>query len=99
MRIPPLIVCRGASYNKCMRISDHHTASLHGLAWKGATMIRMRCFVAAIVTCSLMASAATRAEETKMQKDMHMVAPALEKYTQDRLLGEVWKRPGLSARD
>jgi 4-carboxymuconolactone decarboxylase len=34
-----------------------------------------------------------------MQKDMHVVAPALEKYTQDRLLGEVWKRPGLSARD
>ena len=34
-----------------------------------------------------------------MQTDMQMVAPALEKYTQDRLLGEVWKRPGLSARD
>lgn len=28
-----------------------------------------------------------------------MVAPALDKYTQDRLLGEVWKRPGLSLRD
>ncbi len=28
-----------------------------------------------------------------------MVSPALDKYTQDRLLGEVWKRPGLSARD
>jgi 4-carboxymuconolactone decarboxylase len=56
-------------------------------------------FAAAIVTFSLMASAAAQAEETKMQKDMHMVAPALEKYTQDRLLGEVWKRPGLSARD
>src|SRR5216117_3873828 len=28
-----------------------------------------------------------------------MVAPALEKYTQDRLLGEVWKRPGLAPRD
>ncbi len=34
-----------------------------------------------------------------MQKDMQLVAPALEKYTQERLLGEVWKRPGLSARD
>ncbi len=31
--------------------------------------------------------------------DVRMVAPALEKYTQDRLLGEVWKRPGLSLRD
>ena len=31
--------------------------------------------------------------------DVRMVAPALEKYTRDRLLGEVWKRPGLSPRD
>ena len=28
-----------------------------------------------------------------------MVAPALDRYTQDRLLGEVWMRPGLSPRD
>ncbi len=28
-----------------------------------------------------------------------MVAPALEQYTQERLLGEVWKRPGLAPRD
>nr|WP_300785125.1 carboxymuconolactone decarboxylase family protein [Enhydrobacter sp.] len=34
-----------------------------------------------------------------MPDDVRKVAPALEKYTQDRLLGEVWKRPGLSARD
>ena len=32
-------------------------------------------------------------------KDIEMVAPALDKYMQDRLLGEVWKRPGLSPRD
>jgi 4-carboxymuconolactone decarboxylase len=32
-------------------------------------------------------------------KDIQMVAPALDKYTQDRLLGDVWKRPGLSPRD
>ena len=30
---------------------------------------------------------------------MRMVAPALEKYTQDRLLGDIWKRPGLAPRD
>jgi 4-carboxymuconolactone decarboxylase len=30
---------------------------------------------------------------------VRLVAPALEKYTQERLLGEVWKRPGLSPRD
>lgn len=32
-------------------------------------------------------------------KDMRTVAPALEKYTQERLLGDVWKRPGLAPRD
>src|SRR5688572_14110694 len=32
-------------------------------------------------------------------QDVRSVAPALEKYTQERLLGEVWKRPGLSVRD
>jgi len=31
--------------------------------------------------------------------DIRMVSPALEKYTQDRLLGEVWKRPDLAPRD
>ena len=31
--------------------------------------------------------------------DLTSAAPALEKYTQERLLGEVWKRPQLSARD
>jgi 4-carboxymuconolactone decarboxylase len=32
-------------------------------------------------------------------KEIQMVAPALEHYTQDLLLGDVWKRPGLSPRD
>jgi 4-carboxymuconolactone decarboxylase len=31
--------------------------------------------------------------------DVRRVAPALEKYTQDRLYGEVWKRPDLTPRD
>src|SRR3954471_6394924 len=31
--------------------------------------------------------------------DVRRVAPALETYTQERLYGEVWKRPGLSPRD
>jgi 4-carboxymuconolactone decarboxylase len=33
------------------------------------------------------------------QEDVQQVAPALEKYTKDRLFGEVWERPGLSQRD
>ncbi len=32
-------------------------------------------------------------------EDVRMVAPGLERYTHDRLLGEVWQRPGLSLRD
>lgn len=31
--------------------------------------------------------------------DIRTVAPALEAYTQNRLLGEVWKRPGLTPSD
>src|SRR3712207_787586 len=31
--------------------------------------------------------------------DTRMVAPALERYSRERLLGEVWKRPGLVPRD
>jgi len=31
--------------------------------------------------------------------DLQMVAPALQKYSQDRVLGDLWKRPGLSPRD
>jgi alkylhydroperoxidase/carboxymuconolactone decarboxylase family protein YurZ len=31
--------------------------------------------------------------------DVRKVAPALEAYTQERLYGDVWKRPGLTPRD
>jgi len=31
--------------------------------------------------------------------DIRTIAPALEKYRQERLLGDVWKRAGLSSRD
>lgn len=31
--------------------------------------------------------------------DVRQVAPALEAYTQERLYGDVWKRPGLTPRD
>ena len=49
------------------------------------------------LTLAIPASAA--ADESHSRKDVQMVAPALDKYTQDRLLGDVWKRPGLSRRD
>jgi 4-carboxymuconolactone decarboxylase len=59
----------------------------------------MKFLAATIATLALMAPSATQAEGTKMLDDARMVAPALEKYTQGTLLGDVWKRPGLSARD
>jgi 4-carboxymuconolactone decarboxylase len=59
----------------------------------------MRLLAAAIASLSLMVSSVAQAQEAKMKKDMRMVSPALEKYAQDKLLGDVWKRPGLSARD
>lgn len=31
--------------------------------------------------------------------DVRMVSPALERYTQETLLGDVWSRPGLAPRD
>ena len=59
----------------------------------------MRILATAIAALALVGAAAAQAQEAKMSQDVKAVAPALEKYTQDRLLGEVWKRPGLSPRD
>jgi 4-carboxymuconolactone decarboxylase len=42
---------------------------------------------------------ASRPMGSPTRKEVQMVTPALDKFTQDRLLGEVWKRPGLSSRD
>jgi 4-carboxymuconolactone decarboxylase len=67
----------------------------------------MRLF-AAIVTALALVSSSTRAEEANIMKQsqepldraaIQAIAPALDTFTQDRLLGEVWKRPGLDARD
>jgi 4-carboxymuconolactone decarboxylase len=65
----------------------------------GIQEIHMKLFAATITTAILLASSVAQAQELKMKQDMRVVAPALEKYAQDRLLGEVWKRPDLSVRD
>jgi len=54
---------------------------------------------AAVVTFSLLVSLPLQAEEKTMRQDVRSVAPALERYNETVLLGDVWKRPGLSARD
>src|SRR6266480_1922023 len=64
----------------------------------------MKAFKAAIaflsLTVSPLSEAATpKSEAHPMHDDIRAVAPALERYRQERLLGDVWKRPGLSPRD
>lgn len=67
----------------------------------------MKLHIAAIALLSLAAMASATTKETAMtgstplltSDDVRKVAPALEAYTHDRLLGEVWKRPGLAPRD
>jgi 4-carboxymuconolactone decarboxylase len=61
--------------------------------------------LATVVSLALIASS-VQAQETKVmpksmltREDIRMVAPALDQYTQDRLLGDIWKRPGLTPRD
>ena len=58
--------------------------------------VRLLLFALAL---TLAIPATTAADQSPSRKDVQMVAPALDRYTQDRLLGEVWKRPGLSPRD
>lgn len=57
----------------------------------------------ALITCSTAwaQQTASRVETpaVPLLEEMRSVAPALETYTRDRLLGDLWKRPELSARD
>jgi 4-carboxymuconolactone decarboxylase len=61
-----------------------------------------------IALLALMSMSPARAEETAAMtgskpnlshEDVENVAPALQAYTKNRLLDEVWKRPGLAPRD
>jgi 4-carboxymuconolactone decarboxylase len=60
----------------------------------------MNVFAAALATgCLLVAVTGARAQEANMQEDVRAVAPALEKYAENTVLGDLWKRPDLSTRD
>lgn len=68
----------------------------------------MKLLAAAIASLSLIAALSAQGQQSKSEPgsrtmlpldDIRAVAPALEKYTQGRLFGEVWKRPDLSPRD
>ena len=47
----------------------------------------------------LVGMSAVQAKDARMVEDLRQVAPALEMYARDRVHGDVWKRPDLSARD
>jgi 4-carboxymuconolactone decarboxylase len=56
----------------------------------------------ALITSSVQAQEVNtmrRSNSILSGEDVRLVAPQLDKYTQDRLLGDVWKRPGLAPRD
>jgi 4-carboxymuconolactone decarboxylase len=59
----------------------------------------MKPIAATFATLSILASPIAIAEESTTRENARAVAPALEKYSDDLLMGEVWKRPGLSPRD
>jgi 4-carboxymuconolactone decarboxylase len=57
------------------------------------------CLIASPSAQAQQPNAPVSTEHTIMQNDLRRVAPALEKYAERTLHGEVWKRPGLSTRD
>src|SRR5260221_3405780 len=67
----------------------------------------MKLTAAMIVSLCLMGSALAQGGPTPTQgskpvltpEHLRAVAPAFEKYSQNALLGDLWKRPGLSPRD
>lgn len=67
--------------------------------------VKLKGLVAGVASLILAASSSAQAEQTDIQSrrptpdEVRMVAPALEQYTQHRLHGELWKRPGLAPRD
>jgi 4-carboxymuconolactone decarboxylase len=67
----------------------------------------MKQFVLTLAAVALLHSAAHAQEKIAMDQskpslssgDLRKVSPALEAFTQNRLIGDVWKRPGLTPRD
>lgn len=67
----------------------------------------MRLVAAILTALTVIGSSVEAKEENNMASSgeplsraaIQAVAPALDQFTQERLLGEVWKRPGLDARD
>ena len=59
----------------------------------------MKLLTTMIASLSMLASAPAQADPARIREDVRAVAPALEKYRAGVVIGEVWRRPGLSPRD
>lgn len=59
----------------------------------------MKLIAMTLSSLSLLASSGAQVDPTKVRDNSRAVAPALEKYRQDTLFGDLWKRPGLNLRD
>src|SRR2546423_1864427 len=53
----------------------------------------------AMTLASLSLLVSSTAQAAKARDDVRAVAPALEKYKQETLFSDLWKRPGLNSRD
>ena len=56
-------------------------------------------FATALASLPILASSFGQAEPNRLREDLRQVAPALEKYGDQIVQGELWKRPALSMRD
>jgi 4-carboxymuconolactone decarboxylase len=59
----------------------------------------MKILAAALASLSLLASSPGQSEPARLREDLRKVAPALEKYRDGTVRGDLWKRPALSMRD
>ena len=59
----------------------------------------MKFLAMTLASLSLFVSSIAAADPTRTPAHALSVAPALEKYRQETVFGDLWKRPGLNARD
>jgi 4-carboxymuconolactone decarboxylase len=72
---------------------------LNSLLSKGK---QMRLLAAVLMSCALGSTSLVHAQEGRApptQDDVRAVSPALERYEQGTIFGNLWRRPDLSPRD
>ena len=108
------LIATGARLNVLFLVSARHRAlrRVRRVVADGAPGSRgrrpaMRTLAATLFSFCLIVGGSAAAAQTTIEganamsksEDVRAVAPALEKYAQEVVLGDLWKRPGLSPRD